>query len=408
MFISSLLASFCFTTCASATLLNKRQVVTPLSCGNEENTVSICSPSGSSVWYNNTDQEFTWKYNNPKFDQYDTIDLYLLHLNDSGYYQTQKLWPSLSTAVGVSVQLVDDSWYPVSIKDNSPNVSWTMYAYVAGAGYDIQSDLAKISTSHNYFPAPQSFTLIQSAHNTSTTASGATSSASPSSTDNSASSGTYSTSHSNGFPGWAIAVICIAAILVIAAAAILFWVIRRNRNRKNRPNESNGNNEKILIPDNINVKKNDDNDGSAAALAAPISPTETNLSPTTPRSQSVDNTRGENASIHSSTPFVTQPQWSPRSLSPRYDETSSTSDKALLNLQSEVNQSSSILSSTDALMIADTFRQFMRKPEWNESADFAEKENKEGGRQRLGDELLQRQLKKEGTQVHSVEKSRST
>lgn len=92
MFISSLLASFCFTAHASALLLKKRQglgtllssffctfflkkkkksktivskikqVVTPLSCGNEENTVSICSPSKSSVWYNNTDQEFTWNY----------------------------------------------------------------------------------------------------------------------------------------------------------------------------------------------------------------------------------------------------------------------------------------------------------------------------------------------------------
>jgi hypothetical protein len=36
-----------------------------------------------------------------------------------------------------------------------------MYAYVAGSGYDIQSDFAKIPTSHNYFPAPQSFTLIR-------------------------------------------------------------------------------------------------------------------------------------------------------------------------------------------------------------------------------------------------------
>jgi hypothetical protein len=200
-------------------------------------------------------------------------------------------------------------------------------------------------------------------------------------------------------------VICIAVALVIAAAAILFWVIRRNRNKKNPPDASNEKNGKTSIPmtDNTNEKKN--HDGSAVV---PQSPTETNLSPTTPRSQSVDNTRGENASIHSSTPFVTQSQRSPRSLSPRYDEASFTSDKAPLNLQSEVNQSSSILSSTDALMIADTFRQFMRKPEWNDSLDFSEKNIQDGGRQRLGDELLLRQLKKDGTQVHSVEKSKST
>lgn len=47
-----------------------------------------------------------------------------------------------------------------------------------------------------------------------------------------------------------------------------------------------------------------------------------------------------------------------------------------LGLNSEANQSSSILSSTDALMIADTFRQFMRKPDWNEELELNEKNKK--------------------------------
>lgn len=47
--------------------------------------------------------------------------------------------------------------------------------------------------------------------------------------------------------------------------------------------------------------------------------------------------------------------------------------QASLGIHSEANHSSSILSSTDALMIADTFRQFMRKPEWNEDLELNEK-----------------------------------
>lgn len=96
----------------------------------------------------------------------------------------------------------------------------------------------------------------------------------------------------------------------------------------------------------------------------------------------VDNNRGDIASINSST----QQLWSPRSLSPRHDEISfiTTSEKPIttaqqhqpLGLHSEANQSSSILSSTDALMIADTFRQFMRKPDWNEELELNEQNKK--------------------------------
>jgi hypothetical protein len=97
----------------------------------------------------------------------------------------------------------------------------------------------------------------------------------------------------------------------------------------------------------------------------------------------LDNNRNVNdiSSIHSST----QQLWSPRSLSPtRNDEVSfiTTSEKLTpqqqqqLGLHSEANQSSSILSSTDALMIADTFRQFMRKPDWNEELELNEQNKK--------------------------------
>lgn len=81
------------------------------------------------------------------------------------------------------------------------------------------------------------------------------------------------------------------------------------------------------------------------------------------------------SSIHSS-----QQVWSPRSVSPRQDDMSfmTTSEKPLMETDTThpppQNASSSILSSTDALMIADTFRQFMRKPEWNDELEYKKPE----------------------------------
>ncbi|KAI8886399.1 hypothetical protein K501DRAFT_331205 [Backusella circina FSU 941] len=349
MLIYTILITTFYITCTLALphKLNKRQVVTPLACGNEPNTVSICSPSESSTWYNNTNQEFTWKYNNPKFDQYSTVDLYVLKKNESGDYTPQKTWTGLQTSVGVSVQLVDDSWFPSSIPDNSPNITWTMYAYVVGAGYDIQSDLDKISTSHNYFPAPQSFTLIQNARNTTTTKTqdgppaGATSSSAATST---ALAGTNASNH---FPNWAIAVICIAGVLVIAAAAGLIWVKTRQKNKKA---------EKIQIDQHPPDEKQH------------------------PMVLANNNTKADLSSIHSSTPMIASQQQAAG-----IEDVSTITDRSALGINNRINQSSGVLSSTDALLIADTFRHLMRRPEWNEDEDD------------------DRSLKREGTHSESLE-----
>ncbi|CDS02931.1 hypothetical protein LRAMOSA00333 [Lichtheimia ramosa] len=80
-------------------------------------------------------------------------------------------------------------------------------------------------------------------------------------------------------------------------------------------------------------------------------------------------------------------------------------------------QSSSVLSSTDAIMIADTFRQFMRKPEWKNNHERPEEEEEDDDdentfkqldeneqRKRLGDELLRKELAEEGTSVYQIER----
>ncbi|CAO0796615.1 unnamed protein product [Mucor circinelloides] len=373
---------------------------------------------------------------NPTLIQYNTLDLYLLYQPTEGTYEVIKTWPGQERTKGVLVQHIDNSWYPSQISDNSPNVSWTMYFYIVGADYDIQTDLALIPTQHNFFPVPQIFTLIQISRNTTaTTPSTTTISSSPTSTPSSITAATSGSNNNNKkLPGWAIAVIVIASLLFIAAVAALIWAYKRYKKRSNSnrrsmmalgPNNAGGDDEKVLI---LTPTKNE----SHVAISQNIASTGTSGGATTAAAMAAGTAAATNSksrsgdisSIHSST----QQLWSPRSLSPRQDEVSFTSEKPQLGLNSDAHQSSSILSSTDALMIADTFRQFMRKPEWNEELELQRQQQKEGAggdgaeagggdatttttttrseqeRKRLGDELLERQLKKEGTQVQSIDK----
>ncbi|CAO3615144.1 unnamed protein product [Mucor hiemalis] len=379
---------------SSTTTLNKRQAIASRICGTQNNSVAICSPTSDSIWYNNTYEQVTWKYNNPTFDQFNELDLYLLYQNgtSSTSYQTIKTWPALDKSKGTLVPLIDNSWYPSPIADNSQNVSWTMYFYIVGANYDIQTDLDLIPSAHNFFPAPQPFTLIQNAINTTaTTSPSGTSSNNPAASSAVASPSIPITNSSKKLPGWAIAVIVIASLLFLLAIAAMIWAYRRYKNKRQLNGGAansglHGDDEKVPV---LAPNKNESNIAVAASTAAAIAAGKACFTFCLPRPYLFffvylgENNRsgGDISSIHSST----QQLWSPRSLSPKHDEISfvTTSEKPpaptqaqQLGLHSEANQSSSILSSTDALMIADTFRQFMRKPDWNEELELNEQNKK--------------------------------
>lgn len=74
------------------------------------------------------------------------------------------------------------------------------------------------------------------------------------------------------------------------------------------------------------------------------------------------------------------------------------SEASSLHYQSTVSLSKEpLLTSTDALLIADTFRQKMRCPEWYQQ--------EEERRRQKGKELLKKELEAEGTLVKKVGKS---
>lgn len=87
-----------------------------------------------------------------------------MYQSTEGNFTNVKNWTHLEKVKGTLVEHIDDSWYPEPIQDNAPNKSWSMYFFLVGADQDYQADLALIPTLHNYYPAPQVFTLLRKVH----------------------------------------------------------------------------------------------------------------------------------------------------------------------------------------------------------------------------------------------------
>ncbi|KAI9497432.1 hypothetical protein BDB00DRAFT_623232 [Zychaea mexicana] len=333
-----------------------------------------------------------------------TVNVHLLYMIDDEYTSI-KNWTDQALSPGTIVELVDDTWFPSLLPDNSANKTWEPYIYVITDGYDYREE---IEYDYN-FPAPIQFQLIQNAHNSSTSDSG----------NGDGNGNSNSSESSSGLKGWMIAVIVIACVLFVAALAALFWLFRRLR--RNKAAAAAGGDQRNLIQGN----------NGASQMSSPVIPAARPFagSLTNASSMGGGDARNDMSSIHSSTPIVLhggsqRTANSPITHSPSSPKSMSDFDKsspavAHIMQQQEARQSSSILSSTDAIMIADTFRQFMRKPEWNEHHDeedeevggafksqhFADSDNEK--RKRVGDELLRKELAQEGTSVQQIER-RST
>lgn len=224
-----------------------------------------------------------------------------------------------------------------------------------------------------------------------------------------------------------IAVIVVVCVLFLAACAAVFWLVRRLRRSKAATaaaaaTTGGAGEQKTLVDDEPSN-----------------SPTSTGAVARNFQAGSVTNASStggdmrDMSSIHSSTPIVAHGgslRGSPVTQSPSTTKSINDPEKAPsfvpphIMQHSEARGSSSILSSTDALMIADTFRQFMRKPEWNDQHE-EEEEEEEGGigagfkaspqqqqpesnPTHLGEELLRKELAEEGTPVQNVGHSSSS
>ncbi|GAN01433.1 hypothetical protein MAM1_0007c00866 [Mucor ambiguus] len=354
------------------------------SCSDQGNQYPFCSPVSTDVWTNGSTYDFVWNFNYPFYVGYESISLYLYYYIKFEY-QNVKNFTNLDRSSGGIEVAVDDSWFLTPLNPGDSPKNWTMLGFYLPSTLNSAQELASPTS---MFPRPFNFTITQFAppgnssttNTTNTTNSTNTSNNNNSNDKNSGNSSNSSSSSSSALPGWAIAVIVIAVIALVCGAAALIWAIlisRRNkRNNKLIPivgggkggrngDSSKGSGEKGLYKDSASLS-------SQAKINAFRS------------TDSVPMSAAENASsvgTLASRQTYTQP-FTP------YDNNK--------------------LSSTDAVLLADTFRNTLGRStaDWNPSSTAAggsvaydDPEEEELKRRRLGEALLQRQLEEDGTSV---------
>lgn len=230
----------------------------------------------------------------------------------------------------------------------------------------------------------------------------------------------FVSSSSSKLQPWTIGVIVAACVAVVLAAIALIWSIRYTRRQRKY-----GNRRSFFLGDSKRSPgPNDPSSAAAAGIAQGIFPgihgggydnrDVSSIHSGTPifgGASSRRSTAQENNSAFGSSrgsglrnSTAIDPEKSP-------SFASSAVKSSDLGQHPEARTSNSVLSSTDAIMIADTFRNLMRKPDWNEKSDELEMdttaesdETEAERRKRLGKELLAQQLAEEGTQVQRIER----
>ncbi|KAI8059877.1 hypothetical protein BC940DRAFT_313011 [Gongronella butleri] len=192
--------------------------------------------------------------------------------------------------------------------------------------------------------------MIQNSHNTSSTHSSNNGTSSAPQSTSGASSGNLA------IPNWAIAVIVVAGVAIIAAALGSFWFLRRVRRHRQQ---------RKLAADELVVR--DTKHEPSSALSSPTShPSSTHLVGTLKTAQS--------SSINSFTPILGGASGSLRGASPTTETSPPHQLKSVTSAATA--KKDGVLSSNDAMMLADTFRKHLRKPEWTDDSESALLEEK--------------------------------
>ncbi|KAJ2956980.1 hypothetical protein NQZ79_g7244 [Umbelopsis isabellina] len=344
-----------------------------------------------------------------------------------------KNFTDLPTSDGQLVVTVDDSWFTHPLSPGSANVTYTYFPYLIAANLDPAEELKNIYSTYRQFETlgTLNFSVVQNSYPTSH------SSATPLLAQPSGSSATQSQSSANStgvdndqqlnassskLQPWTIGVIVAACVLFLIAVIALLWILcytRRQRKLGNRrsfflgnPKRSPGSDDAALagavgetkdIPPGMQSHGGFDNrDVSSIHSATPIMGGGGGAS--SRRSTALENNSTFGSTRGSGLRNSTDPEKNASMISSQAGRAND------LGQLPEGRQSNSVLSSTDALMIADTFRNLMRKPDWNEKdgdeleMNNTEEESDVEKQKRIGKELLRQQLAEEGTQVQRIER----
>ncbi|KAL7320806.1 hypothetical protein PS15m_000658 [Mucor circinelloides] len=237
----------------------------------------------------------------------------------------------------------------------------------------------ELASPTSMFPRPFNFTITQIAPpgNSTTNIANTTNSTSTNnnnSNDKNNGSNSNSLSSSSALPGWAIAIIVIAVIALVCGAAALIWAILISRRNKR-------NNKLIPIVGAKGGRKGDSSKGSSGEKGLYKDSASINSQAKINAFRSTDSVPMSAAENASSVGTLASRQTYTQPFTP-YDNK---------------------LSSTDAVLLADTFRNTLGRStaDWSPavSGAYDEQEEEELKRRRLGEALLQRQLEEDGTSV---------
>ncbi|RUS14005.1 hypothetical protein BC937DRAFT_94485 [Endogone sp. FLAS-F59071] len=353
-------------------------------------------------------------------------------------YLHVKSWLNVSNSVsgGELAVFTDNTFYAKSLTPGSSNVTLQYCLFIVSSGDDPDSE---IKNPDSKYPRPSFFyfdenappvsnlsasimTRSSSVQSGNTATPSSTIAASP--TMVSSALATSGTNNNGKLAPWMIAVIAAAGVAVTVACIAAIIAVRATK--KGKYDKKVYSAEPMIIAPNSKGAPGapgpslyDSRDISSIHSTTPIinghqrSPTnEGNVSifsAVTGRG-TIRQDSGGNRSTYS-------PSLSP-SNSPQQPHTQliapafATSENPPIPTINEPRSSTSVLTSNDAMLIADTFRQFMRKPDWQEQelndlsspSTSGNDEDEEERRRRLGDELLRKELAEEGTPMQRVQR----
>ncbi|KAI9255254.1 hypothetical protein BDA99DRAFT_540166 [Phascolomyces articulosus] len=359
-------------------MINARQA----ECGANGNTDTICSPLKGETWENSTWHQITWNPSYPTYAADEFIDIYLYYVKN--YQNTMiKNWTNVSPSRSNYPVFIDDTWFPISYRDDDIHE-----ALIYIVGVDVNPD-QEMTDRYSDYPAPIPIQVIQTPKPTTATNNTAINDSDKSSTND----GTLQP--------WVIAIVVIAIVAAVIACIVMIWAIRHVRRRKLVYNEKG-------------------HEIESAGIGGPV----TNSS-SLPSSSMMypGSTQFKNDSSYIFPPIGDGSIRSQPASRIILDRGSNCLPDNMLIRPQSVASCSNIstpstdmppISSADALMIADTFRQRMRRPEWQQQQQHHQQQqqqqqqkqehNEESKRRQLSEELLKKELAAEGTLMKKVGK----
>ncbi|CDH51105.1 predicted protein [Lichtheimia corymbifera JMRC:FSU:9682] len=356
-------------------------------CGANGNTDTICSPKHDAVWKNGTWYQITW---NPSYPTYAATSLLNIVLYRVENYQNIRIkeWNNVSSTKGSFPVQVDDTWFPGSSSSSSTPSDRLLYL----VGPDVEDPDEEMNSRFSDYPAPVPMTVERPNTNSKeTTVQGVKAN------DNSAPN---SSNQQTGLQPWLIAVVIISCVAAVAACIAMIWAIRQLRKRKMVGDEKGS-----FDPGTVIV--GDGGGDSQLMMASSSMPPSSIMLAAAAGGNPNPMMHTSHHSLRDSSYMLPRfaPDGSVRSTL-RYGEI--VRPQSCSNISTRSDAATPPITSTDALMIADTFRQRMRRPDWQQQTQQQEHEDEdeawESKRRQLSEELLKKELAAEGTLMKKVGK----